>query len=481
MSEETNRNNPESERRDPTQEKGGQNRHRHHRRGHRPRPDNAEQKHESAVQGQENREQKAPSQSPAGNREHGQNQKNKRNDAKNKNEHKGKGNDNRRQKGGKNERERRPFDPYEAPNKEEIALSELRARIVLKSADGTAPVPFGAPSATNEPSPEQLSEAQEAAKAILDAEQQTGEVPQQEKVEVVGVRFRSSAKTYYFDPRGLKAQKGGFAIVETTRGPEFGEISLGNTMVNASETVTPLRPVLRLATAADITHNDENKEKEKEALVICQEKIRAHKLDMKLIDVQYSFDNSKLLFYFSSEGRVDFRELVKDLASVFRTRIELRQIGIRDEAKMLGGIGACGRALCCSTFLPDFAQVSIKMAKEQNLSLNTTKISGLCGRLMCCLRYESEVYSEEIKKTPSNDTLVRTEDGVGVVIGSNPLAGTIRVLLKESPDTAPKQYHRDNVTVLGKEHRSEQGKNAKAREQKAEKESKTDEKEDKKQ
>ena len=472
MSEEINRNIPEGERREPTQGKGGQSRHRHHRRGNRPRPDNAEQKNEATAQSSETRERKAQAQ-PAGNREHGQSPKNKRNDAKGKNEHnKGKGNDNRRQKGGKHERERRPFDPYEAPNKEEIALSELRARIVLKSADGTTPVAIGSQPTQNEPTPEQLSEAQATAEAILDAEKQPSEAPLQEKVEVIGVRFRSSAKTYYFDPHGLNAKKGGFAIVETTRGPEFGEISLGNTMVNASETVTPLRPVLRLATAADIAHNEENKEKEKEALVICQEKIHAHKLDMKLIDVQYSFDNSKLLFYFSSEGRVDFRELVKDLASVFRTRIELRQIGIRDEAKMLGGIGACGRTLCCSTFLPDFAQVSIKMAKEQNLSLNTSKISGLCGRLMCCLRYESEVYTEEIKKTPSNDTLVRTEDGVGVVIGSNPLAGTIRMILKESPDTAPKQYHRDSVTVLGKEHRSEQAQNAKNKEQKREKEAK---------
>jgi len=172
---------------------------------------------------------------------------------------------------------------------------------------------------------------------------------------------------------------------------------------------------------------------------------------MKLIDVQYAFDNSKLLFYFSSEGRVDFRELVKDLASVFHTRIELRQIGIRDEAKMLGGFGACGRVLCCSTFLPDFAQVSIKMAKEQGLSLNSTKISGMCGRLMCCLRFESDVYAEEIRKTPSQGSLVKTEDGIGTVISVNPLAGTVRVVLRDTPDTPPKQYHRDTLTVLPKE------------------------------
>ena len=272
----------------------------------------------------------------------------------------------------------------------------------------------------------------------------------EEKVEVIGIRFRSAGKVYYFDPRGQKLKKGEFAIVETARGPEFGEVSLENTMVNVSETVTPLRPLIRVATPADVEHNAENREKEKNALVVCQQKIEAHKLDMKLIDVQYAFDNSKLLFYFSSEGRVDFRELVKDLASVFRTRIELRQIGIRDEAKMLGGIGSCGRMLCCTTFLPDFAQVSIKMAKEQGLSLNSAKISGMCGRLMCCLHFEAETYTEEIRRTPPVDSLVKTEDGVGTVISTNPLAGTIRVIFKDSPDTPPKQYHRSEVTPLGR-------------------------------
>ncbi|MBE6601704.1 MAG: stage 0 sporulation protein [Ruminococcaceae bacterium] len=256
---------------------------------------------------------------------------------------------------------------------------------------------------------------------------------------------------YYFDPNRLQAAKGDSVIVETTRGPEFGEVCLANTKISADHVVSPLRPLLRIATPADVAKNEENREKESKAFGICQEKIAKHGLEMKLIEVQYAFDGSKLLFYFAAEGRVDFRELVKDLASVFRTRIELRQIGIRDEAKILGGIGACGRPLCCSTFLPDFAQVSIKMAKDQNLSLNSAKISGVCGRLMCCLRYESEVYAEEIRKTPSNDSLVRTPDGVGVVIGSTPLAGTVRVVLKDNPDTAPKQYHRDDVTVIGKE------------------------------
>ena len=354
--------------------------------------------------------------------------------------------------------EKRPYNPYETPSREEIELSELRAQIVLKAADGTAPVAYGV---SEKPKP--VAEPEEAESVAVAATPTDDNAAQSEqKVEVVGVRFRSAGKTYYFDPQGIKAKKGDFAIVETTRGPEFGEVSLANAMVPLNDTVSPLRPLIRIATPADIAHNEENRKKEQESLSICQAKIAEHKLEMKLIDVQYAFDNSKLLFYFSAEGRVDFRELVKDLASVFRTRIELRQIGIRDEAKMLGGIGACGRTLCCSTFLPDFAQVSIKMAKEQNLSLNSSKISGGCGRLMCCLRYESDVYTEEIRKTPQNDSTVKTEDGIGTVIGSNPLAGTVRVILKDSPDAPPKTYHRDSVTVMPKERKggSERPQNA---------------------
>lgn len=270
------------------------------------------------------------------------------------------------------------------------------------------------------------------------------------KVEVVGIRFKTSGKTYYFAPNGITLKLGAKAIVETARGLEYGDVALGNTFVNESETVSPLRPVIRKATDADIKHHEDNKLKEDEAFRICNEKIIAHELDMKLIDAQYTFDNTKLLFYFTSAGRVDFRDLVKDLASVFRTRIELRQIGIRDEAKMVGGLGLCGRPLCCSLFLTDFGQVSIKMAKEQNLSLNSSKISGICGRLMCCLRYEHETYEYEIKRTPPVDSLVRTVDGVGVVTEINPLAATIKVKLVSSPDTPPKTYKRDEVSVLKK-------------------------------
>lgn len=360
-------------------------------------------------------------------------------------------NDNRNKGNNHHKNNKKPADRAPQKNdartdpKEDRELAEWRSKIVLNNTAPSA-APTKEEPAVDEPMPQLSDEELFASPTSTPAAPTEGE----EKVEVIGIRFRSSGKVYYFDPRGQKLKKGEFAIVETARGPEFGEVNLENTMVNVSETVTPLRPLIRVATPADVEHNAENREKEKGALVICQQKIEAHKLDMKLIDVQYAFDNSKLLFYFSSEGRVDFRELVKDLASVFRTRIELRQIGIRDEAKMLGGIGSCGRLLCCTTFLPDFAQVSIKMAKEQGLSLNSAKISGMCGRLMCCLHFESETYAEEIRRTPAVDSQVKTEDGIGTVISTNPLAGTIRVIFKDSPDTPPKQYHRSEVTPLGK-------------------------------
>ena len=269
-------------------------------------------------------------------------------------------------------------------------------------------------------------------------------------VEVVGIRFKSSGKTYYFAPSELKLRKDEHVIVETARGLEYGEVAMPNTEVSESDIVPPLRPIIRKATDADKAHHLENKKKEDEAFVLCNERILAHKLDMKLIDAQYTFDNTKLLFYFTSAGRVDFRELVKDLASVFRTRIELRQIGIRDEAKLIGGLGMCGRPLCCSVFLTDFGQVSIKMAKEQNLSLNSAKISGICGRLMCCLRYEHESYEYEIKRTPPIDSTVKTPDGIGTVTEMSPLQGTIKVRLADKPDTQPKTYHRKDVTVISK-------------------------------
>ena len=274
------------------------------------------------------------------------------------------------------------------------------------------------------------------------------------KVEVVGIRFKKAGKVYYFAPGEMKLRLGDAAIVETARGHELGDVACANRMVREKDIVQPLRPVIRIATPEDIRHGEENRKKEDEAFSICLSKIAEHGLDMKLVDVEYTFDNSKLLFYFTSAGRVDFRELVKDLASVFRTRIELRQIGIRDEAKLMGGLGVCGRPLCCASFLSDFVQVSIKMAKEQNLSLNSTKISSSCGRLMCCLRYEHDTYEAEIKLTPAVDSVVRTEDGVGTVIETSPLAGLIKVRLNDKADVVPKFYHRDSVKVISTPKRS---------------------------
>ncbi len=279
------------------------------------------------------------------------------------------------------------------------------------------------------------------------------EIPE-DKTVIVGVRFRTGSKTYFFTPGDLDCKPGQYAVVDTARGLEFGEICVGNHLVDSTMVVPPLRPVVRLATEDDIMQNEMNHQKEEEAYRIGMEKIAAHKLDMKLVSVQYTFDNSKLLFYFTSAGRVDFRDLVKDLAGVFHIRIELRQIGIRDEARMLGGLGACGRPLCCSTFLSDFGQVSMKMAKEQNLSLNSNKISGCCGRLMCCLRYEHETYLEETRRTPAPGTFVNTPDGPGVVTESQPLLAQVKVSLKNQPDTPPKKYNRADVTTqAGVRHR----------------------------
>ncbi len=267
---------------------------------------------------------------------------------------------------------------------------------------------------------------------------------QAEEVEVIGIRFQDGGKTYYFDPNGCVASTSNFAIVETSRGVEFGKVCQGNKFVSKNDIVPPLRPVIRIATEKDMKTNEENKRKEAEALKVCLQKVNAHNLEMKLIEAEYTFDGAKLTFYFTADGRIDFRDLVKDLASTFKTRIELRQIGIRDEAKFMGGLGVCGRPFCCSTFLPDFCQVSIKMAKEQNLSLNSSKISGACGRLMCCLRFEHDTYVYEIKKTPPVDSTVKTPDGTGTVTEISPLAGTVKVNINDSI----KAYHRDEVKIL---------------------------------
>jgi len=281
-----------------------------------------------------------------------------------------------------------------------------------------------------------------------DAAEQDGEVIDEfipDKVSVVGVRFKKSGKVYYFDPCDIQYEQGTNVLVKTTRGVEYGTVAMKNTVVDGKEIVPPLRRVVRAATKADDERHQANIQSEKEAFYIFNGKIKEHNLEMKLVDVEYTFDNNRLTFYFTADGRVDFRELVKDLASVFKTRIELRQIGIRDETKITGGLGVCGRPFCCCTFLSEFSQVSIKMAKEQNLSLNSAKISGACGKLMCCLRYEHEVYEEETKKVPKIDSVVSTPDGEGTVTETNALAGTVKVRLFSEPDKAPKQYKRDEV------------------------------------
>ena len=266
--------------------------------------------------------------------------------------------------------------------------------------------------------------------------------------EVIGVRFKDTGKVYYFDPDGNKVKKGVMAIVETARGVECGEVAMENREVAEENIVAPLRKLLRVATAEDLKKVEENRRKEKSAFTACEKKIAERGLEMKLVDVEYTFDNSKILFYFTADGRVDFRELVKDLAGMFRTRIELRQIGVRDEAKMLGGIGICGRPFCCGAFLGGFQPVSIKMAKEQGLSLNPVKISGTCGRLMCCLKYEQEAYQDLLRTTPKVNAVVSTAEGKGVVIDQNLLTRKLTVRLDKDPEAAPKVFRVDEVKLL---------------------------------
>jgi len=283
----------------------------------------------------------------------------------------------------------------------------------------------------------------------------TKEGPEVEKTEVIGIRFRSNGKIYYFSPGGFVTKAGDHVIVETVRGVEIGEVAIPNREVPITEIVSPLKSVLRIADDNDLRHHEENREAEKKAREIFCEKAALHNLAMTLVDVEYTFDNTKLLFYFTSDGRVDFRELVKELASIYKTRIELRQIGVRDEAKQIGGLGICGRPFCCKTFLSDFQQVSIKMAKDQNLSLNSTKISGTCGRLMCCLRYENDVYEEEARRTPRVDSVVDTPQGRGTVVESNVLSGKIKVVLEKNPEASPETFHRSEVRIVSERKKEE--------------------------
>lgn len=266
--------------------------------------------------------------------------------------------------------------------------------------------------------------------------------------EIIGVRFKDTGKIYYFDPESNAVKKDQMVVVDTARGAECGVVCIANRDIPDEQLVKPLRKLIRIATDEDMERAKDNRRKEKEAFKICADRIAEHGLEMKLVDVEYSFDSNKILFYFTADGRVDFRSLVKDLASVFKTRIELRQIGVRDEAKLLGGLGICGQPFCCRRFLDEFQPVSIKMAKEQGLSLNPVKISGVCGRLMCCLKYEQDVYDELIGITPKVGSLVRTPDGDGTVEESNILAGTVKVRLNSAAEAMPGKYAVSDVKLL---------------------------------
>ena len=265
---------------------------------------------------------------------------------------------------------------------------------------------------------------------------------------VIGVKFKEIGKIYYFDPKGEKFNKGDFVIVETALGAQYTEVVIANKEIAENSLAAPLKPIIRKANFKDKKHNEENKRKEKDALITAQKLIKKYKLDMNLTDVEYTFDNSKLLFYFTADGRIDFRDLVKELASIFKTRIELRQIGVRDEVRKIGGNGICGRELCCCSFLDNFDAVSIKMAKQQNIALNASKISGNCGRLMCCLRYENEVYEEKLNRLPKIGAIVKTEDGEGVVDSIETLKEKIRVKLKDGDGFFYKKYDAKDIKVI---------------------------------
>ena len=265
---------------------------------------------------------------------------------------------------------------------------------------------------------------------------------------IIGVRFKRLGKIYFFDPKWLDVKKGEYVIVETSQGEEIAEVVVPNRMIEEEKVVEPLKKVLRLASPRDLKHAEECKEKEKEAFEVCNNKIKEHKLDMTLTDVEYKFDNSKILFYFTADGRIDFRDLVKDLASIYKTRIELRQIGVRDEVKRIGGNGVCGRELCCCSFLSDFETVSIKMAKEQNMSLNPSKISGNCGRLMCCLKYEQEVYEEKLAKLPNVGAIVKTPEGKGEVEGIETLKEVVKVKIKDGEIFKIKKFDVKDIIVI---------------------------------
>ena len=265
---------------------------------------------------------------------------------------------------------------------------------------------------------------------------------------IIGVRFKRAGKIYFFDPDGKQIERGEHVIVETSMGMEYGEVVIANRQLPQEKIVTPLKKIIRVANKDDAKKNKENKKQEKEAFKVCEKKIKEHGLEMKLLDVEFKFDKSKILFFFTADGRIDFRDLVRDLAAIYKTRIELRQVGVRDEVKRLGGNGVCGKELCCCSFLGNFETVSIKMAKEQNVSLNPSKISGNCGRLMCCLQYEQNVYEEKLKKLPKIGAIVKTDDGQGEVCGLETLKEIVKVKFKDGDETFFKKYNANDIKII---------------------------------
>ena len=265
---------------------------------------------------------------------------------------------------------------------------------------------------------------------------------------IIGVRFKRAGKIYFFDPDGKQIERGEHVIVETSMGMEYGEVVIANRQLPQEKIVTPIKKIIRVANKDNAKKNEENKKQEKEAFKVCEKKIKEHGLEMKLLDVEFKFDKSKILFFFTADGRIDFRELVRDLAAIYKTRIELRQVGVRDEVKRLGGNGVCGRELCCCSFLGNFETVSIKMAKEQNVSLNPSKISGNCGRLMCCLQYEQNVYEEKLKKLPKIGAIVKTDDGQGEVCGLETLKEIVKVKFKDGDETFFKKYNAKDIKII---------------------------------
>jgi len=418
--------------------RGGRNRH---------GADKARQAQNGAPVGENRQNQPAQKPKEATQEKQGKNNRNARNDQNRQ--------ANQNTQGGKNRRNRgRGRDRAEVQKDAPVISESLRRELDEEFSTPTLS-PVGSLFGERKKAVEELLDSEEFAVDIATASYLLDDVPcgfpipdGTTAVEVVGVRFRSAGRIYFFAPNGLKLAIGARVIVDTARGPELGDVVMLNRKIAEKYVVQPLRPVLHLATKEDIAHEAENRKKEAEALKVCEQKIAVHKLDMRLVDAQYTFDNSKLLFYFTSEGRVDFRELVRDLAGHFHTRIELRQIGIRDEARLIGGLGMCGRPFCCATHLSDFGQVSVKMAKEQGLSINASKISGCCGRLMCCLRYEQESYQIESMLTPKKDARVETPDGKGIVLESAPLSGMVKVKLEGNDEEPPRTYHRDQLTVV---------------------------------